>query len=76
LTTELKNQLAALQHIAEFSASLRGHELGKWQTGSGSATARCTKCGASLRVYFPALQPEMNGPALSRACETLEETAA
>jgi len=68
MTTGLVHQLAALQRIAAFSAAVRGHELGEWQTGEGFALARCTRCGAELRVYYPALQPEMDGPALGHAC--------
>ncbi|HZT34143.1 MAG TPA: hypothetical protein VFA33_29895 [Bryobacteraceae bacterium] len=71
-------QLAALQRIAAFSAAMRGHELGEWQTGEGFAQASCVRCGAQLRVYFPALEPEMDGPALERECsrEAAEEEAA
>jgi len=69
MTTEMVHQLAAAQRIAAFSATLRGHELGEWRTGAGVARASCTHCGAELRVYFPALQPEMDGPALEDACE-------
>jgi hypothetical protein len=70
MTTEIARQLAALQRIAKFSASLRGHQLADWQTGEDFAQASCIQCGAALRVYFPALHPEMDGPALKRACRS------
>ena len=64
----LAQQLARLQQIASFSAAVRGHQLGAWQTQDGWAAAECVRCGAELRVYFPALQPEVNGPALEHSC--------
>jgi hypothetical protein len=73
MTTGFAHQIAALQHIATFSAAVRGHELGEWDTGHGSASACCIRCGAELRVYFPALQPEMDGPALARSCDEVTE---
>jgi len=57
-----------LQRIAEFSAEVRGHKLGEWHKSEGFALASCIQCGAELRVYFPALQPEMDGPALEHLC--------
>ena len=69
MTTGLANQLAVLQRIAAFSAAARGHEVGEWYTGSGCASARCTKCGAEVHVYFPALHPEMDGPVLDQTCD-------
>jgi len=71
MTNRIEDQLAALQRIAVFSAAVRGHELGEWHTGEDFALASCVRCGAALRVYFPALQPEMDGPALERACYPL-----
>jgi len=68
MTNETANQLAALKHIAGFSAAVRGHELGEWRTGERSALATCIRCGADVRVYFPALQPEMDGPSLEHLC--------
>jgi len=68
MTNEIASQLAALQHIAAFSAAVRGHELGGWRTGEDSTLATCTRCGAEVRVYFPALQPEMDGLALACQC--------
>jgi len=68
MANEIVNQLAALQHIATFSAAVRGHELGGWRIGEGSALATCIRCGAEVRVYFPALQPEMDGLALACQC--------
>jgi hypothetical protein len=68
MTNEIARQLAALQRIAAFSAEVRGHRLGEWQTGEGCALANCIQCGAELRVYFPALQPEIDGPALDGEC--------
>ena len=65
----MTNQITALKRIAAFSAAVRGHELGGWHTGNGWASARCRKCGAELRVYFPALHPEMDGPALGHTCD-------
>jgi hypothetical protein len=62
-------QLAVLQRIAAYSAAVRGHELGAWCVGDGCASARCTRCSAELCVYFPALQPEMDGLALDRTCD-------
>ncbi len=69
MTTGIAGQIAALQRIATYSAAVRGHELGGWQMGEDFALASCIRCGAELRVYFPALQPEMDGPALDQACE-------
>jgi hypothetical protein len=68
MTTEIAHQLAASQRIAVFSAAVRGHELGEWYTDEGSAKARCVRCGAELRVYVPAIEPEMDGPALVHEC--------
>ena len=68
MTTGIAHQLAALRRIAAFSAAVRGHGLGEWQTGEGFALAKCIQCGAELRVYFPALEPEMDGPALDYEC--------
>jgi len=68
MTSGTSSQLAALQRIAAFSAAVRGHQLGAWRMGEGYAAASCTHCGAELRVYFPALQPEMDGTALDDAC--------
>jgi hypothetical protein len=62
------SELAVLQHIAAFSAAVRGHELGAWEAGDHSAVACCVRCGAAVRVYFPAVQPEMDGPALEQLC--------
>jgi hypothetical protein len=64
----MTDQLAALQRIAQFSASVRGHELGRWLTGEGFAQARCTRCGRTLRVYRSLIQPEMDGAALDDEC--------
>lgn len=64
MTTGMAEQLAALKRIAAFSAAVRGHELGEWRTGDHVAVANCLQCGARLRVYFPAVQPEMDGAAL------------
>ena len=68
MTTGIPHQLTSLQRIATFSAAVRGHDLGDWQTGEGSAQTNCIHCGAELPVYFPALQPEMDGPALRNEC--------
>jgi hypothetical protein len=68
MTTGIAHQLAPLQRIAVFSAAVRGHELGEWRIGDGFALASCTQCGAELRVYFPALEPEMDGPAFDYEC--------
>jgi hypothetical protein len=68
MTTGIAHQLAPLQRIAAFSAAVRGHGLGEWRTGDGFALASCIQCGAELRVYFPALQPEMDGTALDCEC--------
>jgi len=62
------SQISAIQHIAVFSAAVRGHELGAWQVGPHSALASCVRCGAALRVHFPVIQPEMDGPALEQLC--------
>jgi len=67
------DQLTALQRIATFSAAVRGHALGEWQVGDNLARAKCIRCSAELRVYFPTLQPEMDGSALDRECR--QETA-
>jgi hypothetical protein len=71
MTNATTHQLATLQRIAVFSAAVRGHELGEWQIGEGLAAAKCANCGAELRVYTPALQPEMDGPALANACDAV-----
>ena len=68
MTTGMVHQLAALQRIAAFSAAVRGHALGEWRTGENFAQASCTQCGAELRVYVAALQPEIEGPAIEHAC--------
>jgi hypothetical protein len=68
MANEIAHQLAALQRIAAFSAAVRGHELEGWRTGEESALASCIRCGAEVRVYFPALQPEMDGPAYEHLC--------
>jgi hypothetical protein len=73
----MSDQLTVLQRIAAFSARLRGHELGEWSTGDGFASARCTLCGAELRVYRSLVQPEMDGAAIDRLCgERAAERAA
>jgi hypothetical protein len=69
MSNGITRQVMALQHIAAFSAALRGHELSAWQTGQGFALAHCVRCGAELRVYFPVLEPEMDGAALDRECD-------
>jgi len=68
MTDAAAHQLAALQRIATYSARLRGHELGAWHTLAGCSLARCIRCHAELRVYFPAIQPEVAGPAIERPC--------
>jgi hypothetical protein len=68
MSAETADQFAALHRIALFSAAVRGHKLGDWCTGEGSAQASCVLCGAELRVYFPVVQPEMDGPALEQEC--------
>ncbi|HLY18928.1 MAG TPA: hypothetical protein VKR61_16975 [Bryobacteraceae bacterium] len=69
MATGIPDQLTALQRIAAFSAAVRGHELGEWHSGEDFARASCTRCGAELRVYFPAFQPDMEGTALRHACD-------
>ena len=64
----MASQLAALQRMAAFSAKVRGHELGEWQAGDGTASASCLRCGAGLRVYYSVLQPDMDGAALHCLC--------
>jgi len=64
----IAEQMAALQRIATFSAAVRGHELAEWRISDGTARATCVRCGADLRVYFPAFQPEMDGPVLDQLC--------
>ena len=68
MANESARQLAPLQRIAVFSAKVRGHVLGDWHAGDSSAVASCVRCGAALRVYFPVIQPEMDGPALEQLC--------
>jgi len=68
MTDLVFHQLAALQHIAAYSATVRGHELGVWHTTEGCSRACCIRCRAELRVYFPALQPEVDGTAIGRPC--------
>ena len=70
MNNEVAHQLDALQRIAAFSAKLRGHELGVWHTSEGCSQARCNLCRAELRVYFLALQPEMDGAAIERLCDS------
>ena len=62
------DQLAALRRIALFSAGLRGHTVGEWRMGESFTQANCVRCGAGLRVYFPVIQPEMDGAALEQEC--------
>lgn len=69
MTTAIAQRRAALRRIAAYSAGVRGHALGRWRTAGDYGRASCTRCGARLRIYFPALQPEMDGPALAQACE-------
>jgi len=64
----ITDQLIALQRIAAFSASLRGHELGEWRTGEGLARARCVHCGREVHVYCSPIQPDVEGPGLEDAC--------
>jgi len=68
MSPETVDQLAALRRIALFSAALRGHKVGGWRIGESFAEASCVQCGAGLRVYFPVIQPEMDGSALEREC--------
>jgi hypothetical protein len=68
MTDQIARQFAALRRIAAFSAELRGHQLGEWHANEDFAVASCVQCGAELRTYFPALQPEMDGPALEHEC--------
>jgi hypothetical protein len=68
MSAETADQLAGLHRIALFSAAVRGHTLGEWCTGDGFAQASCVLCGAELRVYFPVIQPEMDGAALEQEC--------
>jgi hypothetical protein len=68
MSPEIANQLAGLHRIAWFSAAVRGHKLGEWRTGEGVGLASCVLCGAELSVYFPVIQPEMDGPALEKEC--------
>jgi hypothetical protein len=64
----MARQIAALQRIAAFSARVRGHDLGEWQTGEEFASASCIRCRAEVRVYYSPIQPEMDGAALNRQC--------
>jgi len=64
----ITDQLTALQRIAAFSASLRGHELGEWRTGEGLARASCVHCGREVRVYCSLIQPDVDGLGLGDAC--------
>jgi hypothetical protein len=64
----ITDQLAALQRIAAFSATLRGHVLGEWRTDKGLALASCVHCGRELRVYCSPLQPDIDGSALDDGC--------
>jgi len=64
----MRDQLQALQRIANFSAAVRGHFLGEWCAGAGHAHARCLRCGAELRIYLSPIQPEMDGDALVNEC--------
>ena len=64
----MSDRLTALQRIAAFSARLRGHQLGAWNSGDGCASARCIRCGAGLRVYNSPIQPEMDGAAINCIC--------
>ncbi len=42
-------------------------QLRPWETADGCASASRVECGAGLRMYFPALAGEMDGPALEPA---------
>jgi len=68
MTSGMIHQLAALQRIAAFSASVRGHELGEWRMAEHFAQASCKHCGAELRVYVSTFQPEMDGATLEQTC--------
>ena len=68
MTHGVAHQLAALQRIAVYSAAVRGHELGAWHTLEICSVARCIRCRAETRVYFPAFQPEVEGTAIERLC--------
>jgi hypothetical protein len=69
MTTEVTSQLTALQRIAAFSAKVRGHDLGAWDTREGCSRSRCIRCGGALNVYFPVLQPELEGAAVESLCD-------
>jgi hypothetical protein len=69
MTAGIAHQLATLQRIAAYSAGVRGHEVGEWHMGENFAVAGCIRCGAEVRVYFPALQPEMDGSTLEQPCK-------
>jgi hypothetical protein len=62
------HRIDILQRTAAFSAAVCGHALGEWRASGHFALASCIRCGAELRVYFPALQPEMEGSALDDLC--------
>jgi len=64
----ITDQLGALEQIANFSAKLRGHELGDWHAGDSFARANCIHCGSIARVYCSLVQPEMDGSAFSERC--------
>jgi hypothetical protein len=66
--SKMSDEITVLQRIAVFAAELRGHALGKWQTGDGFAVASCIQCGRELTVYRSAMEPEMDGEALASGC--------
>ena len=71
----ISEQIGALQRIATFSAAVRGHELADWHMREGVLRASCVRCGAQLRVYLPAFQPEMEGPVLDQPCAAAQQAA-
>ena len=51
-------RLAALKREGERAAAFRGHRLGAWCEGEGSAVAVCVDCGRQVAV---AVSPPANG---------------
>jgi hypothetical protein len=66
----MSDQIAVLQRIAAFAASVRGHRLGSWRTTRRSATVGCIHCGQGLTVRRSPIQPDMHGGALASDCRT------
>jgi hypothetical protein len=72
----MSEQITVLKRIAAFAAGVRGHRLGVWHNGEGFAAVGCTRCGQRLTVRYSAMQPDIEGPALTSDCRAVSRIAA